>query len=66
MNIWRNLNRLEPEDTLMHDDWVSAYRSLGDTILVACRYTKIYLWNNQEEHLTSLSGHTAPIKSLAD
>jgi ribosome biogenesis protein YTM1 len=55
----------EPEDALIHDDWVSACRSLGDTILVASYDTKVHLWNNQGEHLTSLPGHTAPVRSLA-
>ncbi|CAF3497189.1 unnamed protein product [Adineta steineri] len=54
----------EPEDALMHDDWVSTCKSLGDTILVGSYDTKIHLWNNQGEHITSLPGHTAPIRSL--
>ena len=54
----------EPEDALMHDDWVSACRSLGDTILVGCYDTKVHLWNNQGEHITSLPGHTGPVRSL--
>ncbi|CAF3460005.1 unnamed protein product, partial [Rotaria sp. Silwood2] len=50
---------------LMHDEWVSNCRSLGDSILVACYDTKVHLWNNQGEHIISLPGHTAPVKSLA-
>jgi WD40 repeat protein len=49
----------------MHDDWVSACRSLGDTILVGSYDTKVHLWNNQGEHITSLPGHTGPVRSLA-
>jgi ribosome biogenesis protein YTM1 len=44
----------EPEDALMHDDWVSACRSLGDTILVGSYDTKVHLWNNQGEHITTI------------
>ena len=55
----------EPEDALMHDDWIAQCRSMGDTILVACYDTKVHLWNNEGEHLTSLPGHSAPVKSLA-
>jgi ribosome biogenesis protein YTM1 len=49
----------------MHDDWVSACRSLGDTILVGSYDTKIHLWNNQGETITSLPGHTGPVRSIA-
>jgi ribosome biogenesis protein YTM1 len=48
----------------MHDDWVSTCRSLGDTILVGSYDTKVHLWNNQGEHITSLPGHTGPVRSL--
>ncbi|CAF1184556.1 unnamed protein product [Rotaria sp. Silwood1] len=54
----------QPEDALMHDDWVSACRSLGDSILVASYDTNLHLWNNQGEHIISLPGHTAPVKSI--
>jgi len=54
----------EPEDALIHDDWVSVCRSLGDTILVGSYDTKVHLWNNQGEHITSLPGHTGPVRSL--
>jgi ribosome biogenesis protein YTM1 len=49
----------------MHDDWVSACRSLGDTILVGSYDAKIHLWNNQGESITSLPGHNGPVRSLA-
>ena len=55
----------EPEDALMHDDWIAACRSLGDTILLASYDNKVHLWNNQGEHLTSLPGHTAPVRTVA-
>ncbi|CAF4680292.1 unnamed protein product, partial [Didymodactylos carnosus] len=54
----------EPEDALMHDDWISACRTLGDTILIASYDTKVHLWKNQGEHITSIRGHTGPIRSL--
>jgi WD40 repeat protein len=55
----------EPEDALIHDDWVSACRTLGDTILVGSYDTKIHLWNNQGETITSLPGHNGPVRCLA-
>ena len=55
----------EPEDALIHDDWIAGCSSMGDTILVACYDTKVHLWNNQGEHLTTLPGHTAPVKTVA-
>ncbi|CAF1200120.1 unnamed protein product, partial [Didymodactylos carnosus] len=54
----------EPEDALTHDDWISACRLLGDTILITSFDTKVHLWNNQGEHITSVPGHTGPIRSL--
>ncbi|CAF3823284.1 unnamed protein product [Rotaria sp. Silwood1] len=41
----------QPEDALMHDDWVSACRSLGDSILVASYDTNLHLWNNSYKKL---------------
>ena len=49
----------------MHDDWVSICRSLSDKILVGSYDTKVLLWNNQGGHITSLPGHTDPVRALA-
>ena len=55
----------EPEDALIHDDWVSSCRALGDTIIVGSYDTKVHLWNNQGESITSLPGHSGPVRCVA-
>jgi len=54
----------EPEDALIHDDWVSCCRLLGDTIVVGSYDSKVHLWNNQGESLTSLPGHNGPVRCV--
>jgi len=54
----------QPEDSLMHDDWVSTCRAEGDTIAVGSYDNRIHLWNNQGEHLTTLPGHSGPVRSI--
>ncbi|CAF3311050.1 unnamed protein product [Rotaria socialis] len=55
----------QPEDALIHDIWILDCQALSDSILVASYDTKVHLWNNQREHIASLPGHAAPVRSLA-
>ncbi|XP_043654296.1 ribosome biogenesis protein WDR12 homolog [Drosophila teissieri] len=54
----------EPQDCLLHDDWVSAVKANGKWILSGCYDNTLNLWTNKGKHILTISGHTAPIKAV--
>lgn len=54
----------EPQDCLLHDDWVSAVKARGKWILSGCYDNTLNLWTNKGKHILTISGHTAPIKAV--
>ena len=55
----------EPQDCLLHDDWVSAIQANGEWILTGCYDNSVNIWNMKGEHKLTLNGHEAPIKGVA-
>lgn len=55
----------EPQDCLLHDDWVSAIQANGEWILTGCYDNSVNIWNMKGEHKLTLNGHDAPIKGVA-
>lgn len=55
----------EPQDCLLHDDWVSAIQANGEFILTGCYDNSVNIWNMKGEHKLTLSAHDAPIKGVA-
>lgn len=55
----------EPQDCLLHDDWVSAIQANGEWILTGCYDNTVNIWNMKGEHKLTLSGHDAPVKGVA-
>ncbi|RZF45155.1 hypothetical protein LSTR_LSTR007118 [Laodelphax striatellus] len=55
----------EPEDCLMHDDWVSSVQVRGDWILSGCYDNNVYLWTKKGKHILTIPGHTGAVKSVA-
>lgn len=55
----------EPQDCLLHDDWVSAIQACGEWILTGCYDNSVNIWNMKGEHKLTLSGHDAPVKGVA-
>lgn len=55
----------EPQDCLLHDDWVSAVEANGEYILTGCYDNSVNIWNMKGEHKLTLTGHDAPIKGVS-
>lgn len=55
----------EPQDCLLHDDWVSAVKTNDKWILTGCYDNTINLWTTKGKHVLTIPGHTAPIKAVA-
>ncbi|ALC38682.1 CG6724 [Drosophila busckii] len=54
----------EPQDCLLHDDWVSAVKTRGKWILTGCYDNTINIWTSKGKHKLTIPGHTAPIKAV--
>lgn len=55
----------EPQDCLLHDDWVSALQANDKWILTGCYDNTVNIWNMKGEHLLTINGHSAPVKGVA-
>lgn len=54
----------EPQDCLLHDDWVSAVETNNKWILTGCYDNTINIWTIQGQHVLTIPGHTGPIKAV--
>ena len=54
----------EPEDSLMHDDWVSAVEASPSLLLSGCYDSTLHLWTSAGEHKLTIPGHTEPVKDV--
>lgn len=54
----------EPQECLLHDDWVSAVQAQGNWILSGCYDNTLNLWTIKGEHKLTIPGHDAPIKAV--
>jgi ribosome biogenesis protein len=55
----------EPQDCLLHDDWVSAIEARGNFILTGCYDNTLNLWTLKGKHLLTIPGHGGPIKGVS-
>ncbi|KAF7987879.1 hypothetical protein HCN44_003742 [Aphidius gifuensis] len=55
----------EPQDCLIHDDWVSAVAVCGKWILTGCYDSSLHIWTTKGKRTLTIPGHTAAIKSVA-
>lgn len=55
----------EPQDCLLHDDWVGGVHVMNDYILTGCYDNSIHIWNLKGQHLKTVAGHTAAIKTVS-
>lgn len=55
----------EPQDCLVHDDWVSAVEANGNWILTGCYDNTLNLWTVKGTHKLTMTGHDGPIKSVS-
>lgn len=54
----------EPQDCLMHDDWVSAVQTYDKWILSGCYDNTVNIWTVDGKHLLTIPGHNGPIKAV--
>lgn len=55
----------EPQDCLLHDDWVSAVQAKDDWILTGSYDNTLNLWSTKGKHTLTIPGHVAPVKGVA-
>ncbi|XP_055839380.1 ribosome biogenesis protein WDR12 homolog [Episyrphus balteatus] len=55
----------EPQDCLLHDDWVSAVKTQGNWILTGCYDNTINIWSTKGTHVLTIPGHSMPVKALS-
>ncbi|CAK9809521.1 Ribosome biogenesis protein WDR12 homolog [Anthophora plagiata] len=55
----------EPQDCLIHDDWVSAVAVCEKWILTGCYDNTLHIWTSKGKHHLVIPGHTSPIKAVA-
>lgn len=54
----------KPEDSLLHDDWVSSVQGCQDCILCGCYDNTLRLWSTSGQPLMTIPGHSAPVKCV--
>jgi len=54
-----------PETSLAHDDWVSCVKGSNNLILCSCYDNTLRLWTREEKCLTTIPGHSGPVKCVA-
>lgn len=55
----------EPQDCLIHDDWVSAVAVCDKWILTGCYDNTLHIWTTAGKHHLVIPGHTCPVKAVA-
>lgn len=55
----------EPQDCLLHDDWVSAVKTCGKWVLTGCYDNTINIWTIKGKHVLTIPGHSMPIKAVS-
>lgn len=54
----------EPQDCLLHDDWVSAVQTNDKWILTGCYDNTINIWTTKGKHILTIPGHSGPVKAV--
>ena len=55
----------QPQDCLLHDDWVSAVQAKDGWILTGTYDNTVNLWNTKGKHKLTIPGHVAAVKGVA-
>lgn len=55
----------QPEDSLIHNDWISCLEGNLQFILSGCYDNTVHLWTTKGESLTIIPGHSAPVKCVS-
>lgn len=54
----------EPQECLLHDDWVSAVQTYDKWILTGCYDNTVNIWTVDGKHLLTIPGHAGPVKAV--
>lgn len=54
----------QPQDALIHDDWVAGVEVANKYILTGCYDNSVHIWNTKGKHLHSLSQHSNCVRSV--
>lgn len=55
----------EPQDSLLHDDWVASVDTNDQYILSGCYDGSINIWKFDGSHVVSIPAHNHPVKSVS-
>nr|XP_018915276.1 PREDICTED: ribosome biogenesis protein WDR12 homolog [Bemisia tabaci] len=55
----------EPQDCLLHDDWVAAIHHQKNWILTGCYDNTLHIWNKKGEHKLTIPGHSGAVKAVS-
>ncbi|XP_015123432.1 ribosome biogenesis protein WDR12 homolog [Diachasma alloeum] len=55
----------EPQNCLLHDDWVASVAVAEKWILTGCYDNTLHIWTAKGNHKLTIPGHTAAVKSVA-
>ncbi|XP_026463246.1 ribosome biogenesis protein WDR12 homolog [Ctenocephalides felis] len=55
----------EPQDCLMHDDWVSSAQTFGKWILTGCYDGTVHIWTTKGTEVLTIPAHADPVKAVA-
>lgn len=65
IEYFKRLPAPEPQDCLLHDDWVSAVNVCKDWIISGCYDNTVQIWNLKGVHKVTVPGHTDPVKAVS-
>lgn len=55
----------QPQDCLLHDDWVAAVHVSENWILTGCYDDTVHLWTHKGKHKLTIPGHTMAVKAVS-
>lgn len=54
----------EPQDCLLHDDWVSSLKTRDNFVLTGCYDNTVNIWTTSGKHILTIPGHEGPVKAV--
>ncbi|ESP01568.1 hypothetical protein LOTGIDRAFT_238255 [Lottia gigantea] len=54
----------QPENSLLHDDWVSCLQGYSKYVISGCYDNTIRLWSTEGEEIMTIPAHSGPVKTV--